>query len=151
MKGADIYDWLDKRKTINDVFNPKDYDVTLKLGEPCIIRTELSDLNNGREKAPTFLATIQHFTNYKCFDEKSVASIKEYISVEPKGSKEGMTRCICGMKHPELNINLLRVFNKDRDTSVCFAIGGTCLTNHFGIGEADDYLLRKERCKRRDS
>ena len=147
MREADIFEYIDKIKTINDVFDPKDYDITLKLGEPCIIRTETSDTNYAKEKAPTFLATIQHYTNYKCFDEKSVASIKEYISLEPKGSKAGMSRCICGMKHNELNINVLRVFNQDRDTSVCFAIGGTCLKNHFGIGEADDYLLTKERCK----
>jgi hypothetical protein len=142
-----IFEWLDRIKTIDDVFDPKDYDITLKLGEPCIIRTETSDENYALEKAPTFLATIQYYTKYKCFDEKSVASIKEHISIEPKRHIPGMTRCICGMKHLELNINVLRVFNQDRDTSVCFAIGGDCLRNHFATGEANDNLLTKERCK----
>ena len=147
MSKDNIFEILDKKKTIDDFYDDKDYDTTHKFGGPCIIRSEESDLNNSREKPLTFLATIQKNTDYKCFDEQSVESIKEYISVEPKGQQKNMTRCICGMKHDELNINLLRVFDKNRDTSKCFAIGGSCLNNHFGQGKDNDYLLGKERCK----
>lgn len=147
MSKDNIFEFLDSKKTIDDFYDDKDYDTTHKFGEPCIIRTEESDLNNSREKPLRFLATIQKNTDYDCFDEGSVESIKHHISVEPKGQQENMTRCICGMKHDELNINVLRVFNNNRDTSVCFAIGGSCLKNHFGQGQDDDYLLGKERCK----
>lgn len=143
-----VYDWLNPRIKKDDIFDEKDYEFTNKVCHNCIVRKETSAFNHARKKKLTFLCTIQHYTNYKCFDEKSVNSIKQYISLEPKGRIDGMNRCICGMQHDELKINLLKVFDKNLENPVCFVIGGDCLKTHFGDGGELDYLLTKERCQR---
>jgi hypothetical protein len=150
MEEEDIWTEADKLKTIDDVFNKYHYEYTDLphcKGE-VVVRMQQSPSVPSQQKKLTFLATIQHFTGYPTFDGKSVRSIRDHVSFENKNLHIDLrTRCICGHHQDNLRINILKVFNQNRDHSVCFAIGGKCIQHFKSITDGKENNLLKERCK----
>ena len=150
MEEEDIWTQADKLKTIDDVFNKYHYEYTdlPDCKDKVVVRMEDSLPVASSQKRLTFLATIQEYTGYPTFDDRGVGSIMDHVSFENKNLHIDLrTRCICGHHQDNLRINILKVFNKNHDDSVCFAIGGKCIEHFKSITDGKENKLLKERCK----